>query len=60
MQPDETKRVSAIFSDLVSGGKDISLMEYVFIFRDGRQATMERNGAAVFNENGELTGKMGN
>lgn len=59
MPPDETNRVSAMFSGLASEGKDISLMEYVFIFRDGRQATMERNGAAVFNENGELTGYRG-
>jgi PAS domain S-box-containing protein len=47
MPPDETERVRNIFSDLASDGKDISLMEYTFINRDGSHATIERNGTPI-------------
>lgn len=34
-------------------------MEYPFISRDGRIVSMERNGAPILNEKGELTGYRG-
>ncbi|MQG34172.1 MAG: PAS domain S-box protein [SAR202 cluster bacterium] len=59
MPADEAERVRDAFSILAGSGGDISLMEYIFIARDGRNLTMERNGAAVLKENKELTGYRG-
>lgn len=56
MAPHDMERVGAIFSDLAMQEKEISLMEYTFIFQDGRFATFERNGSPILNENGILTG----
>ena len=59
MPPDERDGVGATFLELASAGNEILLMEYNFISRDGRTIVMERNGAPILDENGDLTGYRG-
>ncbi len=59
MPPDETKRVTALFNNLIATGQPITMEKNINLHKDGHTVTLETNGVAVCDPEGNVTGYRG-
>ncbi len=59
MPPDEAKRVSLLFADIVKSRKPFTTLEDTILHKDGRAVVVETSGVPVIDEGGNLIGYRG-
>ncbi|MHC4291428.1 MAG: PAS domain-containing sensor histidine kinase [Planctomycetota bacterium] len=59
MAPEEAKRVSAIFADILEKKEPFQNLENINLHKDGHEVILETNGVPVFDKKRNLTGYRG-
>ncbi len=59
MPPDEAKRVSLLFADIVKSGKPFATLENTILDKNGRAVVVETSGVPIIDERGNLLGYRG-
>jgi PAS domain S-box-containing protein len=59
MPPDEAKRVSLLFADIVKSGKPFTTLENTILDKNGRAVVVETSGVPIVGEGGNLLGYRG-